>query len=155
MVATKKGSKKASKKGYKKASKSKGAVAPGTKLGIRRAIGTKLGGKKGSKKAGTKPVKSNCSGWKAVQDNMPPGPSTISVRGTCKFPNHYHTVKLTKAVPQGINPAILLLRKTVTSKIGIQTPQVVQVSFRANAPRKYTHVTILPDNVTVKVQQVF
>ena len=146
MAATKKGSK----KGSKKSSKGKRS-APGTKIGIKRAVGTKVG----MNKVAAKPVKSNCSGWKAVQDNMPPGPATISVRGTCKFPSHYHTVKLTKAVPQGINPAILLLRRTVVSKLGPQIPQVVQVSYKAKTTRKYTHVTILPDLVTIKVQQVF
>lgn len=85
---------------------------------------------------------------------MPPGPSTIHVTGKCRFPRHGFKVKLTKAIPQGINPDILLLKKTVTSKPGILIPEVVQVSFKAKAPRKYTHVTILPDQVTIKVQQV-
>jgi hypothetical protein len=74
--------------------------------------------------------------------------------GSCKFPRHGFKVKLTKAVPQGINPAILLLKKTVTSGPGIQIPEVVEVHFKAKATRKYTHVTIIPDGETIKVQQV-
>ncbi len=87
---------------------------------------------------------------------MPPGPSTINVVGSCVFPTPGYKVKLTKAVPQGINPAILLLKLTITKPTG-KVPQVLQkveVRFKAKALRKYTHVTILPDNVTVKVQQV-
>lgn len=150
MVATKKGSKKSS-KGSKKSSKSKRAMAPGTKIGVKRAVGTKLA----VKKARPKPVKGNCLNWIAIQNMMPPGPWSITVRGTCKFPNHYHTVKLTKAVPQGKNPAYLLLKKTVTSTVGIQIPQVVSFTYTMKTKQKYTHVTILPDMVTFKVQHVF
>ena len=65
-------------------------------------------------------------------------------------------MKLTKAVPQGINPKILLLRKTVTPPTGpvIQTPQTVKVSFTLKTKFKYTHVTILPEVTTIKVQIV-
>ncbi len=116
--------------------------------------------KKASRKSGASrnlsPIKKFCSNWKAWQDSMPPGPSTIHVVGSCTFPTHGYKVKLAKAVPQGINPAILLLRLTITKPTGpvILTPEKKEVRFRAKAPRKYTHVTILPDNVTVKVQQV-
>jgi hypothetical protein len=96
----------------------------------------------------------NCSGWKAVLNMMPPGPWILRVTGKCKFPRHGYKVTLKEAVPQGINPAILLLRKTVKAGIGIMVPEVVPVVFTKKTKTKYTHVTILPDGVTVKVQIV-
>lgn len=103
-----------------------------------------------------KPTRKFCSGWKAWQDSMPPGPSTIHVIGSCTFPTHGYKAKLTTAVPQGKNPAYLLLRLTITKPTGpvIQTPEKVEVRYRAKAKTRYTHVTILPDMVTVKVEQV-
>jgi hypothetical protein len=114
--------------------------------------------KKGSQKSvsSKKPARKFCSGWKAWQNSMPPGPSTIHVVGSCTFPTHGYKVKLTKAVPQGKNPAYLMLRLTITKPTGpvIQTPEKVEVRYSAKAPTRYTHVTILPDLVTVKVEQV-
>lgn len=132
MVTKKKSSKKSSKKASKKSSSGKSSKSAG---------------------AASKSIPGNCK-WKAWQDSMPPGPSTIHVVGSCRFPRHGFKVKLTKAVPQGINPAILLLKKTVTSGPGIMIPEVVEVHFKAKALHKYTHVTIIPDGVTIKVLQV-
>jgi hypothetical protein len=148
MAATKKGSAKkgSTKKGStKKASTKKSAAKKGS---------TKRAPKKN---AGlTKLDKRFCSNWQAWQNSMPPGPSTINVVGTCTFPTRGYKAKLTKAVPQGINPVILMLKLTITKPTGpvIPIPQKVEVRFRANAPRKYTNVTILPDGGTIKVQQV-
>jgi hypothetical protein len=117
--------------------------------------------KKATKKAGAKGGKAKavigkCGGWKAWLDLMPPGTPTLHVTGKCVFPKHGYKVTLKKAVPQGINPAILLLRKTVKPPTGIviPTPQIVNVSFTLKTKTKYTHVTILPDGVTVKVKIV-
>jgi hypothetical protein len=143
MVATKKRS--TQKASPKKASTKK---ASGKKASTKKASAKKAGAAKAPKKF--------CSNWKAWQNSMPPGPSTINVTGSCTFPTHGYKAKLTKAVPQGINPAILLLKLTITKPSGpvIQIPQKVEVRFRDKAPRRYTHVTILPDMVTVKVEQV-
>ena len=80
----------------------------------------------------------------------------LHVIGVCRFPTHGYTVKLVKAVPQGINPAIRLLRKVVTPPSGpvILIPQIVEVHYREKTSARLTHVTILPDGVTIKVQQV-
>ena len=108
-------------------------------------------------KAGkAKAVAGKCSGWKAVLNRMPPGPSILRVTGKCIFPKHGFKVTLKEAVPQGINPAILLLRKTVKAPTGIviPTPQVVNVTFTKKTNTKYQKVTILPDGVTINVQIV-
>lgn len=112
--------------------------------------------KKAAKASKATPIIGKCGGWKAVLNRMPTATPTLHVTGKCVFPKHGYKVKLTKAVPQGINPAILLLRKTVKPPTGIviPTPQIVNVSFTLKTKTKYTHVTILPDGVTVKVKIV-
>jgi hypothetical protein len=130
------------------------------KSSSKKASTKKASTKKASKKSGGSknqtPNKKFCTGWKAWQNSMPPGPSTINVVGQCTFPTHGYKVKLTKAVPQGINPAILMLRLTITKPTGpvILTPEWKEVRYSAKAPRRYTNVTILPDGGTYKVQQV-
>jgi hypothetical protein len=101
-------------------------------------------------------VPGKCAGWQAWLDLRPPGTPTLHVTGKCIFPKHGFKVKLTKAVPQGINPAILLLRKTVTPPTGlvIPTPQIVNVKFTLKTQTRYTHVTILPEVTTIKVKIV-
>ena len=107
---------------------------------------------KGSKAAAS-PGK--CTGWQAVEDRMPPSPATLRVTGRCTFPTHGYKVRLKKAIPQGINPAILLLEKVVTPPTGpvIQTPQTVDVRYQQRVkPGQYKQVTILPDGKTVRVK---
>jgi len=118
----------------------------------KKKVTRKAPGKAGKAKA----VSGKCGGWKAWLDMMPPGPPTLHVVGKCVFPTHGYKVTLKKAVPQGINPAILLLQKVVKPPTGpvIQTPETVNVSFKLKTKTKYTHVSILPDGTTVKVQIV-
>ena len=88
---------------------------------------------------------------------MPPGPSKLHVSGKCRFPTHGYKVKLKKAVPQGINPTILLLEKVVTAPSGpvIQVPEVVEVKYKQRVKRgQYKQVTILPEGKTVRVKIV-
>ena len=98
-----------------------------------------------------KVIPGKCSGWKAVFNK-----SILRVTGKCIFPKHGFKVTLKEAVPQGINPAILLLKKTVKPPTGIviPTPQVVNVTFTKKTTFKYQKVTILPDGVTITVQVV-
>ena len=109
-----------------------------------------------AKTAKAKVAPGKCSGWKAILNMMPPGPSILRVTGKCIFPKHGFKVTLKEAVPQGINPAILLLKKTVKPPTGIviPTPQVVNVTFTKKTTFKYQKVTILPDGVTINVQVV-
>ncbi len=158
-MATKKAASKSSGKkagGSKKAASKKGA----SKKGASKKSAPKKGASKKatSKRAGASSSfgKPNCGGWKAWHDRMPPGPATLHVAGQCTFPTHGYKVTLKEAVPQGINPAILLLDRIVRAPTGpvIQIPQTVEVRFSKRTNFKYTHVTILPDGVTVKVQTV-
>lgn len=112
--------------------------------------------KTGSKASKSKPASGKCGGWKAWLDIMPPGTPTLHVTGKCVFPTHGYKVTLKKAVPQGINPAILLLLKVVKRPTGfvIQTPQTVTVTYKLKTKTRYKKVTILPDLTTITVQIV-
>lgn len=112
---------------------------------------TKPGSKAGAASQG------KCTGWKAWEDQMPPGPPTLHVIGKCLFPTHGYKVRLKKAVPQGINPKILLLVKVVTAPRGpvIQVPQVVEVHYKQRVTKgQYKQVTILPEVKTIRVKIV-
>lgn len=131
------------------------------KASPKKAATKKAPAKKAPKKAakpagGSIPSKKFCKGWKAWQDSMPPGPSTIHVTGTCIFPQRGYKASLKPAEPQGINRHILILRLTITKPTGpgIQIPQKVEVRYKAKATMTYTNVTILPDGGTIKVEQV-
>ena len=105
-------------------------------------------------KAKVAPSQGKCSGWKAVLNIFPPGPGILRVTGKCLFPTHGYKVTLKVAVPQGINPAILLLKKVVKPPTGpvILTPQVVNVVFTLKTKTKYKNVTILPGGPTIPVK---
>ena len=115
--------------------------------------------KKTAKKAVTKRAAGKvgtCGKWTAIHDFMPPGPARLRVQGVCTFPTPGFKVTLKRHVPQGINPAILILDKTVKRPTGIE-PQIVtkvDVKFEARTNTRYTGVTILPDGVQIKVKEV-
>jgi len=142
--------------GKKSAKKKAASKKPGSKKAAskKKSASKKSATKKPAAKAAVAAGKG--TGWEAWHDRMPPGPATLHVSGRCRFPKHGYKVTLAEAVPQGINPAILLLRKVVKPPTGpvIQKPETVTVHFRKKTNFKYTHVTIIPDGVTVKVKQV-
>lgn len=148
-VATKKGAAKKNAVTKKSAATGKGAAAKKTsKVSASKAASKKAGAAQTSQ--GT------CGAWNAISNRMPPGPATFYVTGQCTFPTPGYKVKLVKAVPQGINPDILLLRKVVTPPDGPR-PAVLQtlpVRYDQKGGTNYTHVTILPEGTTVKVQIV-
>jgi hypothetical protein len=97
---------------------------------------------------------SNCSNWYASHDHMPPGPKTLHVSGECEFPTPGYTVELNPAVPQGINPKIYILVKTVHKPKGPE-PDVlttVQVRYNEQTDTEYDQVQIEPDGVLIKVE---
>ncbi len=52
--------------------------------------------------------------WKALEDRQPPGPLTLYVTGEVETSNSNQIAQLREAVPQGINPTILILNLTIT-----------------------------------------
>jgi hypothetical protein len=127
------------------------AKSTATKKNTKAKKTTRSGSKAGAANQG------KCTGWEAWEDQMPPGPSTLHVTGKCRFPTHGYKVKLKKAVPQGINPSILLLNKVVTAPSGpvIQVPEVVEVNYKQRVKKgQYKKVTILPEGKTIRVKIV-
>jgi len=82
----------------------------------------------GKERAAIKP--GHCGAWYAWINKMPGSPHRLFVIGTCVFPTTGWTVKLKRAVPQGTNPAILILDKIVKPPTGIVLPVITTVNVR-------------------------
>ncbi len=78
----------------------------------------------------------------------------LKVNGHITFPTPGYKVQLKKKVPQGINPKILLLEKTVEAPTGIEPDHVVTipVSFEEHTTVHYDEVEILPDGIKIPVK---
>jgi hypothetical protein len=90
-----------------------------------------------------------CGDWSATLHS-----GVLKVHGKCTFPTPGFKVHLAKKVPQGINPAILLLEKTVVAPTGIEPQHVVTIDvyFEEHTKTHYHEVEILPDGTTIKVK---
>lgn len=102
-----------------------------------------------------KPV-GDCRDWSAWHDHQPPGPPTLHVRGECEFPSAGYAVELRRRELQGINPKALLLDRIVHEPSGpvSQVVTVVEARYEEETDFEYDTVTILPDGMSVPVQEV-
>lgn len=99
-------------------------------------------------------------GWSAWHNAMPMSTPTLYVRGKQELPTPGFTLSLSEAVPQGINPAILVLRLKTTKPTGIQ-PDVLTgtcVAFQKEVGPIYSQVQIVDDETgdgvtTIEVKQ--
>jgi hypothetical protein len=96
------------------------------------------------------PHSKQCGNWSATLHHK-----TLKVQGECTFPTPGYKAELKRREPQGINPAILLLEKTVTPPTGIVAQHVVtqMVTFEEHTSAHYHEVQILPDGVMIEVKQ--
>lgn len=81
----------------------------------------------------------------AIANLQPPLPGQLFVRARVSVPNPGCTASLKRAVPQGINPAILILDVVVKQRPGIWPQHVVDVDAEFVDRRytgKFTYVTI-------------
>ena len=98
-----------------------------------------------------------CDEWTAYLDLQPPGPGLLRVRGVCTFPTAGYTATLERHQPQGFNPRDLLLDLTIAEPSGpvAQVVTEVEARFEEEARRdQYDTVTILPDGVSIAVEEV-
>lgn len=98
-----------------------------------------------------------CDEWTAYLDLQPPGPALLRVRGVCTFPTAGYTASLERHRPQGFNPRDLLLDLTITEPSGpvAQVVTEAEARFEEEARRdQYDTVTILPDGVSIAVEEV-
>jgi hypothetical protein len=87
---------------------------------------------------------------------MPPRPARLRVRGECAFPTPGFKVTLKRKEPQGINPAILVLEKTVVNPTGLE-PQLVTtivVEYEEKTDQHVSEVLITPDDARITVQEI-
>ena len=96
----------------------------------------------------------HCGEWSATLFPEPDGPDELKVRGECTFPTPGFKVHLKRKEPQGINPAILILEKTVVPPTGIEQQRVVTVlvHFEESSSVRYDEVEIVPDGVRIRVK---
>ena len=102
------------------------------------------------------PVAPACRGWAAWHDHQPPGPPVLHVVGECEFPGAGFSVEpLRRKEPQGLDPKDLLLERVVHEPRGPATTVIatVEVRYREETDFEYDTVTILPDGVTVPVEE--
>jgi hypothetical protein len=116
-----------------------------------------------------RPTPGTCSDWHAWYDHGRPGPATLIVTGRCEVPRTDYNVELRRAEQQGTNPKDLLLERTVVTgsadgwavgepsgRIEGEEPWVPtrEARYKETTGFKYETVTILPDDVTVPVDDV-
>ncbi len=96
------------------------------------------------------------STWSAVLNTMPPGPHGLHVRGTVTCPTTGFGVALKKAVPQGINPDILILEIVETPPPGVAGQMITDhpVTYDEQPSHSYTEVFVRPCDLTIKVKVV-
>jgi hypothetical protein len=94
--------------------------------------------------------------WQARRVPQPPGPPAVVVTGLCTMPTPGFTIALTRMTPRGANPSTLLLHRAVTAPTGIvaQVRTPIPALYREGNGEKITQVMILPDHVSIPVQDV-
>jgi len=101
---------------------------------------------------------SDAGEFKAWLDKMPGANNTLHVTGKVTVPTTGYHVSLVEAVPQGINPKILLLEVKKVKPSGPAGQMISHVPVRYDKPHSsdYTEVTILGDGggFTVPVEIV-
>jgi hypothetical protein len=97
-----------------------------------------------------------CGAWYAWIDKMPGSVHRLYVIGTCVFPTSGWKVRLERAVPQGTNPNILILRKVITRPTGIVFPTITNVPVRYEElpSTEYKQVDIQPGGPVITVHIV-
>jgi hypothetical protein len=78
------------------------------------------------------------------------------VTGKCTFPTDGYSVRLERAEPQGINPAVLLLDRIVTPLPGAAAQLVSEevVNYSEGTRFTYTGVMIQPGGPLIPVERV-
>ena len=102
--------------------------------------------------AGTGPDRP--SAWVAARE-IKTGPNAlVRVLGTVIMSTGGYSVDLVKNQPQGPNPSILILTLAIKNPQG-PVPEVitpVAITYQERDLNNFTHVTIMPDNITTPVR---
>ena len=91
----------------------------------------------------------------AVLNRELPGPGVLRVDGECTLPSTGYQLALVRQEPQGVNPRDLLLHLVVTPPdISGPAQTTYTVSYEEGTTSYFDTVTILPDGVSVVVQNI-
>jgi hypothetical protein len=98
----------------------------------------------------------DCHDWRAVQYFGRAGSGPLTVTGACRVPTPGHSVELRRHVPQGTNPAVLLLDRVLIEPTNpaAQVITEVPVRYTEDADLLYETVTILPDGTSIPVKRI-
>ena len=88
--------------------------------------------------------------WTAIHDHMPPGPKTLTVRGTVMVPTSKSTAELRPKEPQGSNPLDYLLDVVVhpPNEPDLKVERPFEVDYEEVTDVEYETVSIVPDGPT-------
>jgi len=95
-----------------------------------------------------------CYDVTAWHNRMPGSKPTLHVKGKCKFPKAGYKVELSEAVPQGLNPRILILEVKVTSPSGptAQVETEVEFQYSKETGAMYDAVTLRGATLSIPVK---
>jgi len=95
------------------------------------------------------------SGWEAIQDHMPPGPSTLRVTGTIHAGRGGYEFKLRPSEPQGTNPKDLRMEVDVKEpEVGPTVETDYPIAWREDVDVHYDTVTIAGVDESIRVEHV-
>ena len=95
-----------------------------------------------------------CRDWEAWHDRMPGKPATLRVTGTCTVPQLGYTCELEEDGEKPTSGTRLALRRRLTPPEN--APWVMSectCRFERETEASYSHVLIIPDNVTIDVKE--
>jgi len=94
--------------------------------------------------------------WTAVLDQMPPGPNKLTVEGQCTCPTVGYATTLSKAIPQGIDPLILVLDLATKAPSGTVNQLVTDytATYVESPSPSYRAVEIRPCELTIPVKNI-
>jgi hypothetical protein len=95
-----------------------------------------------------------CGAWVAMHNHQHSGSQVLYVVGRCVVPTAGYWVELRRHKPQGSDPKDLLLELVVHATDAPRELTVVEASYSEETDFQYDTVTILPDDVSVRVQEV-
>jgi hypothetical protein len=90
----------------------------------------------------------------AMHNHQHSGSQVLYVVGRCVFPTAGYWVELRRHKPQGSDSKDLLLELVVHVTDAPREMTVVEASYSEETDFQYDTVTILPDDVSVRVQEV-
>lgn len=120
------------------------------------ALSSVIAGCSGETPVASGPAKSakapNTKNWSATLNKMPPGPTSLAVTGEVETTMGGTTVTLSKKVPQGTNPTILLLDLTVKQpEVGTAVMGWAKPRFDEKpAAAEYKEVHVMYDSAVIE-----